>query len=64
MVLNQCHYVVLDEADRMVDMGFESQLQGVLDSITTALKDSDEARAAEQADRAARALLEAATARL
>ncbi len=26
MVLNQCNYVVLDEADRMVDMGFEPQV--------------------------------------
>ena len=24
-VLNQCNYVVLDEADRMIDLGFEPQ---------------------------------------
>ncbi|CAA3006038.1 DEAD-box ATP-dependent RNA helicase 21-like [Olea europaea var. sylvestris] len=32
-VLNQCHYVVLDEADRMIDMGFEPQVMGVLDAM-------------------------------
>ena len=26
LVLNQCNYVVLDEADRMIDMGFEPQV--------------------------------------
>jgi superfamily II DNA/RNA helicase len=26
-VLNQCNYIVLDEADRMVDMGFEEQVR-------------------------------------
>lgn len=26
LVLNQCNYVVLDEADRMVDMGFEESV--------------------------------------
>jgi ATP-dependent RNA helicase DDX23/PRP28 len=53
MVLNQCFYVVLDEADRMVDMGFELQLQAVMGQITTALKDADEARAEAQARAAA-----------
>ncbi len=24
-VLNQCNYIVLDEADRMIDLGFEPQ---------------------------------------
>lgn len=32
-VLNQCNYVVLDEADRMIDMGFEPQVVGVLDAM-------------------------------
>lgn len=27
LVLNQCNYVVLDEADRMIDMGFEEQVR-------------------------------------
>lgn len=33
MVLNQCNYVVLDEADRMIDMGFEPQVKAVLDAM-------------------------------
>ncbi|CAK9201244.1 unnamed protein product [Sphagnum troendelagicum] len=32
-VLNQCNYVVLDEADRMIDMHFEPQVMGVLDAM-------------------------------
>uniref|UniRef100_A0A2P2KGL2 DEAD-box ATP-dependent RNA helicase 21 n=1 Tax=Rhizophora mucronata TaxID=61149 RepID=A0A2P2KGL2_RHIMU len=32
-VLNRCNYVVLDEADRMIDMGFEPQVVGVLDAM-------------------------------
>lgn len=32
-VLNQCNYVILDEADRMIDMGFEPQVVGVLDAM-------------------------------
>ena len=30
MVLNQCNYVVLDEADRMIDMGFEEPVLEIL----------------------------------
>ncbi|XP_039115413.1 DEAD-box ATP-dependent RNA helicase 21-like isoform X1 [Dioscorea cayenensis subsp. rotundata] len=33
VVLNQCNYVVLDEADRMIDMGFGEQVAGVLDAM-------------------------------
>ena len=33
MVLNQCNYVVLDEADRMIDMGFEPSVTAILGKI-------------------------------
>lgn len=33
IVLNQCKYVVLDEADRMIDMNFEEDLKYILDTI-------------------------------
>ena len=33
LVLSQCTYVVMDEADRMVDMGFEQDLKYILDSM-------------------------------
>lgn len=42
LVLNQCNYVVLDEADRMVDMGFEPQVIGVLEAMGGLLKSEDE----------------------
>lgn len=28
-VLNQCNYIVLDEADRMIDLGFEPQVRAL-----------------------------------
>lgn len=33
VVLNQCKYVVLDEADRMIDMNFEDDLNYILDTV-------------------------------
>lgn len=49
LVLNQCCYVVLDEADRMVDMGFLPQVQSILDSMGGVLKSADdELRAYQQ----------------
>ena len=30
LVLNQCSYVVMDEADRMLDMGFEEEVNAIL----------------------------------
>lgn len=32
-VLGNCEYLILDEADRMVDMGFEPQLREILDAM-------------------------------
>lgn len=33
LVLNQCAYVVMDEADRMIDMGFEADVNFILDAL-------------------------------
>ncbi|GAU99831.1 hypothetical protein RvY_10773 [Ramazzottius varieornatus] len=45
LVLSQCSYVVLDEADRMIDMGFEGDVQKILDymPLTNQKPDTDEA---------------------
>ena len=49
-VLNQCNYVVLDEADRMIDMGFEPQVMGVLDAMPSSnLKPENEDEPLEEA---------------
>lgn len=50
MVLNQCVYVVLDEADRMIDMGFEPQVNSILDAIGLKLKSENEEVAWMQED--------------
>ena len=54
LVLNQCNYVVLDEADRMVDMGFEVELNFILDSMGGQLKAEDEEAAYQQEEMAKR----------
>lgn len=45
LVLSQCNYVVMDEADRMIDMGFEEDVQRVLDALplSNVKPDTDEA---------------------
>jgi len=49
VVLNQCCYVVLDEADRMIDMGFEPQVNSVLEAMpASAWKSENENEALEQ----------------
>ena len=43
-VLSQCNYIVLDEADRMIDMGFEPQVVAVMEAMGSGnLKPEDEA---------------------
>lgn len=44
IVLNQCAYVVMDEADRMIDMGFENDVNTILDALPVSnVKPDDEA---------------------
>ncbi|XP_014663956.1 PREDICTED: probable ATP-dependent RNA helicase DDX23 [Priapulus caudatus] len=45
IVLNQCTYVVMDEADRMIDMGFETDVQRILDfmPVSNMKPDTDDA---------------------
>ena len=49
LVLNQCTYIVLDEADRMIDLGFEPQVNAVLDAMPSSnIKSEDEVEALKQ----------------
>lgn len=45
LVLNQCTYVILDEADRMLDMGFEPSVKTILEKmpVTNLKPDTEEA---------------------
>jgi ATP-dependent RNA helicase DDX23/PRP28 len=56
LVLNQCNYIVLDEADRMVDMGFEAALTKVLDAMGGLMKNEDEEVAMQEAQQAQQGL--------
>lgn len=46
IVLSQCRYIVMDEADRMVDIGFEHDLTFILDAMPKAYEKKDDASAA------------------
>ena len=50
LVLGRCTYVVLDEADRMIDMGFEPDVQKILEYIpvTNQKPDTEEAEDPEK----------------
>jgi ATP-dependent RNA helicase DDX23/PRP28 len=48
MVLNQCCYVVLDEFDRTLDMGFLPQTTSILDAMGGLLKSENEKETYEQ----------------
>ena len=48
LVLNQCSYIVLDEADRMIDLGFAPQIESILESMGGLLKSENEKEAYEQ----------------
>ncbi|TDZ17808.1 Pre-mRNA-splicing ATP-dependent RNA helicase PRP28 [Colletotrichum sidae] len=45
LVLSQCCYIIMDEADRMVDMGFEEPVNKILDALPVSNEkpDTDEA---------------------
>ncbi|KAK0085236.1 hypothetical protein PV325_005526 [Microctonus aethiopoides] len=50
LVLNQCTYIVLDEADRMIDMGFEPDVQKILEymPVTNLKPDNEDAENKEK----------------
>ena len=51
LVLNQCSYIVMDEADRMIDMHFEEQIISILDMMPTSYLKSENEEIALQQER-------------
>jgi len=49
LVLSQCCYIIMDEADRMIDLGFEDSLNKILDAlpVTNEKPDTDDAENAQ-----------------
>lgn len=49
LVLGQCCYIIMDEADRMIDMGFEESVNKILDALPVSNEkpDTDEAEDAQ-----------------
>ncbi|ORX55205.1 P-loop containing nucleoside triphosphate hydrolase protein [Hesseltinella vesiculosa] len=50
LVLNQCAYVVMDEADRMIDMGFEEAVNAILDALPVSNVKPDDMSTEKAAD--------------
>ena len=48
LVLNQCSYSVLDEADRMIDLRFAPQIESILDVMGFSLKSENKKEAYDQ----------------
>jgi len=50
LVLSQCTYIVMDEADKMIDMGFDQDVNIILDAlpVTNLKPDSDDAEDASK----------------
>lgn len=44
LVLNQCYYIILDEADKMIDLDLEEPVNTILESIPSNLHKSDRER--------------------
>ncbi|QIW99939.1 hypothetical protein AMS68_005457 [Peltaster fructicola] len=53
LVLGQCCYVIMDEADRMIDMGFEEPVNKILDALPVSNEkpDTDDAENAQAMSR-------------
>lgn len=53
LVLSQCCYVIMDEADRMIDLGFEESVNKILDAlpVTNEKPDTDDAEDAQAMSR-------------
>lgn len=48
VILSQCSWVIIDEADKMIDMDMEPDVHYILDAVGTELKSADEEVALEQ----------------
>ncbi|RAL63138.1 hypothetical protein DID88_004220 [Monilinia fructigena] len=53
LVLGQCCYVIMDEADRMIDLGFEESVNKILDALPVSNEkpDTDDAEDAQEMSR-------------
>ncbi|KAF9053563.1 P-loop containing nucleoside triphosphate hydrolase protein [Hymenopellis radicata] len=50
LVLSQCRYVVMDEADRMVNLGFEADLTFILDALPSETMEGEDSGSAMDVD--------------